>query len=834
MPTNWAVVIGVDNYPSATNLRLQGAVRDALAMTDRLLRGPDPLIASASQIKLLLSPAEGSPKPPDSLTVLPATRKNIINEIKDVAQKGNAGRLFFHFSGHGLLAPGLAGGEAILPEEYEPDLPDQSIRLDGILDYLRIAKFDEQFFFIDACRNIPLPGLFHIGQFPPAPAEKIRPAVKQHVLCATSRGVTAKELRMTPNEERGVFSEALVRGLSGEGGAKVYDSENDRYLVTVGRLLAFVRGEVRRTVETLKLAADGEFPQEPRLRAGDLADTEAVVAALPPSAVPAAKLGFTVTPAAAAAATKLQVLGDATDEQAGPPVDQTTLLTLPQRDYRVIGRAAGFVPVKKSWPALLYGDTKLELVFKPAPPSLTESAPAAPAPDGPSSLKVWTSDPLAIVSVVDAGGRAVASGREAVKIEDIAPGIYRAFIQTPSGPVSEQTVVVEYCEAESVQLEPPPPDDPGILAGPVRGLSGSGLTRSMGLAEAIGASSTAFGDITSRLAMGVSAAMRDVELRPRRALLSVRSIDSARRTAAAPGPAALHLLAADDSPAAKNEGFASASAAVWPIGDRSQAVEGGFQSVRGLKRGGEFTAPLTPGCHLLSIAVERPATHGQDAAMEKAVFIVPALAGRVTNVILHRDAGADISASYFFPRKTGGHDGEIALQRRLQLAQRFYRAGHLSETITLLQPAPGDKDRAILESHEDPIAGLLEAYSLLQLAHTSLSRKQREGQRHLAALTKALGSLETNFSTLSDVSVLQADAVALAGGTAAKVRKLCADALDKGLPLFAFGAQRLLSLSGPAPKRKHPHRKLLEAAVRGKVAGLAVTAWVDAGGGEPQ
>lgn len=336
---NWAIVIGVDKY-AAPHLNLKGAVRDALAMAQYLLEGPSPIVDDPNHLMLLLSRTEASPAPPPPLTATPATMTNIVSAVTDVVRKRGE-RLFLHFSGHGLMAPGLTGGEAILPEEYQPAMPVLSISLTGVRDFLRTASFDEQFLFIDACRNIPLEGQFNIGQFPVTPKpEDMRPSVKQYVLCATSRGVKANELTAKKNEEGGVFTSALLRGLRGEGAAKVYNVDDDVYQVTAGRLLSFVGGEVRHVVTQLGLASAGEFPQEPRF-VGEVSNTDATVVTIPSDRVPRVTLRFSVEPQAAAPSARAHVVGDETPT-AGPPIDEHTAIDLPQRDYKVVSDSDGF------------------------------------------------------------------------------------------------------------------------------------------------------------------------------------------------------------------------------------------------------------------------------------------------------------------------------------------------------------------------------------------------------------------------------------------------------------------------------------------------------------
>src|SRR5262249_51344172 len=134
---NWAVVIGVDRYVSP-HLNLKGAVRDAIAMAQCLTQGQAPIVERA-RLKLLLSRTDSSPDPPAGFDVVEASRRNIIAAFRDLVTK-TAGRLFVHFSGHGLVAPGLNGGEAILPTEYAADDTVQSVQLEGIRDFLRTSS----------------------------------------------------------------------------------------------------------------------------------------------------------------------------------------------------------------------------------------------------------------------------------------------------------------------------------------------------------------------------------------------------------------------------------------------------------------------------------------------------------------------------------------------------------------------------------------------------------------------------------------------------------------------------------------------------------------------
>jgi hypothetical protein len=463
---NWAVVIGVDRY-AAAHLNLKGAVRDALGMAEFLAGGATPLVMP-SRLTLLLTPTPNSPRPSALLSAVSigeATRRTINEAIREVARKQpDGGRLFVNFSGHGLVGPGLNGGDAILPSDYQPDDPGISISLEGIRDFLRTSLFNEQFFFIDACRNTPMPENFNIGQFPVTPPpEQMRPAVQQFVFCATLRGVTAHEDRRIPNDERGVFSEPLLRGLRGEKQAKTFDEKQQAYLVTVSRLLSFLRREMEKTIEALQLPRlpDGTRPQEPRLL-GDMASVETIIVPMAPTAVPPVALTFTIVPPEASSSTTLVVRRD-TDIRSGPPILDTTIIPLPPRDYRVVATADGFRPLKPSWPIEPYEDTRLTIEFEREQPEIAFDR-AGSLIALPSSIEFLSSDPLTIVRLIGGQGQVLATGRERIVVPDLTDGSYVGQVILPDGRVIEKVVEVDEGAHERVLTEVPSPSERGIIA----------------------------------------------------------------------------------------------------------------------------------------------------------------------------------------------------------------------------------------------------------------------------------------------------------------------------------------------------------------------------------
>jgi hypothetical protein len=711
---NWAVVIGIDQYV-APSLSLKGAVRDALAMTAFLTQGDPPLV-EPSRLLLLLSPAPGSPAAPAGVPVRGATRADIREAIEDVARKP-AGRLFVHFSGHGVMAPGVAGGEAILPANFDGD-PGLAIRLDGIREFLRTSKFDEQFFFIDACRNAPLPDTSNIGQFPVTPRpDAMRPQVQQFVFCATLRGVTAHEDHRTPNDERGVFTAPLLQGLQGAGRAKIYDEDGRQYVVTTGRLLRYVRQEVGRTVRALGLAAPGTtVVQEPRLL-GEMGDTELPLVTIAPSVVEPVTLRFEVTPPAAAADAAVRVLGDE-ETAAGPPITSETALLLPPRDYRVVVQAAGFTPARSSWRADVYENTVLALELRP--PSRFEAAEVTRSLED-TVVELSSSDPLTVIEVFDSSGRIVATARERVVIRGVEADLYRARLVTPEGVSVEKTLEVDPGEQIDERIEAP--------AAPVS---------------------------LSRMASSFLVAPTAPNLR----VIGVNR-DGGR---------------AIDSPARPLTGDEARPASV----DRAGASAGTFA----------LSLSIAAGSHELSVAL-------------------PVLDGWRTVLLIDEidDSARQMRAAVALVNGAAS----VELLERLEVAQRYLHAGLFRAAIAMSE-----------EGADQPMSALVQAYALLRLTQMPAGTSGSTRQDYADRLFEAVHRLRATASTLSDTKLLEAEVALIRDDGSARAR--CEEALDRGVPLFAFGTLRLLTFVTRF-EIEHSRRRLLERIASSRLQGWPWTAW---------
>lgn len=342
---NWAIVIGIDKYwsPSAC---LKGAVRDALQMRDWLLDVKGGNVPNRN-LFFLLAPSQDNSVPAE-LQYLNATQEKIIEVLSRVVQQsgGKGERLFFHYSGHGLMKrENLSEEQVLIPSDFTDLLTIRSMSLRSILEFFDSTQFQEQFFFIDACRNIPWEGGFRIGGMP---WERVRdpglPAPQQFVFYSTSPGVRSVEIRDAGNE-RGAFTDALLDGLRGKGKAKAWDIASEEYLVRVDRLFKYLINEVSK--RQLRDDTARRLIQIPRLggERGAVGDIDPILARFPAETFSHESLTVFLEP------TILASKADVAIEREGITIARQSQITqlplnfaLPQKEYRVLVSAPNCKP----------------------------------------------------------------------------------------------------------------------------------------------------------------------------------------------------------------------------------------------------------------------------------------------------------------------------------------------------------------------------------------------------------------------------------------------------------------------------------------------------------
>jgi uncharacterized caspase-like protein len=218
---NWAIVIGIDRYWT-DRACLKGAVADALRMREWLL---DPAGGNVPEenMALILSPLAG--EEPAGLDAVDGTYTQIITAVDNLLRraKGKGDRLYFFYAGHGLTARVNQRDEnALVANDFSPVVTTNSLALRSLWEFFETTQFKDQFLFVDACRNMPWEDVeFDVGRWPVGrKRDPGLPPTQQFILYATSPGLKARELREAGNE-RGAFTEVLLKGLRGAGPAKV-------------------------------------------------------------------------------------------------------------------------------------------------------------------------------------------------------------------------------------------------------------------------------------------------------------------------------------------------------------------------------------------------------------------------------------------------------------------------------------------------------------------------------------------------------------------------------------------------------------------------------------
>lgn len=157
-----AVIIGINDYPNLKH-RLTSPVNDALAVRQALL---DLGLVQPEDITLLTAPAQAAGDPLPTSSVISRKMRAFYTDPQSFD------RLFFFYSGHGLLA--FADGartlvrNALMPVDVEDPLEDfrNLINFDELRELLRYNGPHEQFFFVDACRELSYeecPGVTSLG-----------------------------------------------------------------------------------------------------------------------------------------------------------------------------------------------------------------------------------------------------------------------------------------------------------------------------------------------------------------------------------------------------------------------------------------------------------------------------------------------------------------------------------------------------------------------------------------------------------------------------------------------------------------------------------------------
>jgi hypothetical protein len=764
---NWALVIGIDRYWS-DDATLHGGVRDALRMREWLLDGAGGGVP-AEHLVLVLAPRDDD-KP--NLEFVEATKDKIMIAINDLLSMsgGKGERLYFFYGGHGLTARVDNRDEnALVASDFNAVNTDNSIALRSLWEFFETTQFRDQFFFVDACRNIPWENReFEIGRWtlPRARDPGLDP-VQQFILYATSPGLTAAESGGF-GDEQGAFTSALLEGLAGTDFAKAWSWERSCYEVRWERLADFVK----RSLESQKHPAGGapaapliQVPQDAGSRGVAGRDRDPVVASFPGRQFDQVVLEVELEPDDVYDIGRVRVLdgiGDTVADIEAKTGGRPVRFELDPKTYALRAVAEGYEEGRTDHPVELYASDKrsISLTSRNGPAAADAAAPAAadasaPAPSSapaeeafgavplpPSGVKpppghvvAEAADRLAFVEVRDNTGAVAAEALHRLD-QDLDPGFYQLRIVTPEAVGEPLPIALAPDEREEPPplASPPLPDDVRPLA------EASGAEIDSDGVVAFNGEKLIAPQRTTMLALAAAAAHYGD------ANGTWLGLDLPQERDGGAPPYVVVLLDGADVERTKVR--------VWPAGDPVPP------ETKSPRLAAESVASMVErvddeGGHWLSIEA------GDDAPM---VFALTLLRGLPSLVVAHLEQDRTRIFQFLLT-------GKVGVLRIAEQAQRLVLAGRLAA----IEPVARQLARS---AEDDPLAACLAGYSLLRLGHAADAGKVADAVIAVAP-------------TIADGYVLRGEAAA-AEGNDARSRQAFADAIATGVPLFGEGLTRLV------------------------------------------
>src|SRR5262245_29695795 len=201
----WALIVGVDEYESKKIDRLSGAVADARAVREALVK-----YADFPEQQAILLTSDGALKP---------TTKAMLTKLEDIRQATRPDDLLlFFFAGHGVEVDGqryLLGYDADISGPGA--LKASSLAAGTLMHELDTIRANHRVIMVDACRNDPTKGLRpNVADEAFESAFTLLPAKEGGVratFLSTSKGQSAYEWT---ERRRGFFSYFIEKGISGE------------------------------------------------------------------------------------------------------------------------------------------------------------------------------------------------------------------------------------------------------------------------------------------------------------------------------------------------------------------------------------------------------------------------------------------------------------------------------------------------------------------------------------------------------------------------------------------------------------------------------------------
>jgi len=770
---NWALVIGINRYWRA-DACLRGAVKDALKMREWLTSIDGGAVPSRNLI-LLLSPHD-DPESCGGASALPATQDMIIQAIEQIFRKsGEEGdRFFFYYSGHGLTARMSFSNESgIIPNDFSDTLTNKALSLRSIFERFQSTRFREQFFFIDACRNIPWEGEreFLISQYPlPKPPKP--PVFPQFIMYATSPGVKAVEIHEAGNE-RGAFTDALLAGLRGTGNAKLWHEEDREYTVRWDNLFRFVEEEVIRRRLSVSENRVPPLIQEPR-QFGERGSCNPTLASLPAEVFPEVSLDVHLDPMTVASQTEV-IVGDLGGvlRREFPVTALPVHFDLQPRTYSIRTSAPDFRSEKRYYQVDLYGPAEVSIKMVPGTGYSTPVSPSSgvsKSVDGntaTASVLMRSHDPLAYLELLDNSGTTIETGIGQIYRPRVKPGFYRLRLRTPEGIPHERLVELSSGESADITLDAPPQTDSGLFTHiAFTSHMYQGEPNIIQPSEAIGPAQSMH--LSTILALAGGAVNEDSSYGGK---LRGLGITSFRNIAGEEATSGMQILFGNEvtAPAFTDNYLSAVRLRCWGI-DRGIPAEYRqplhVADITGLA---QATWEMEPGSYLLSIELPD---------RMPVVFPVAALSNRLSLLVVTQDATGVVNFFRYLPSLKDELPGDpryeaarFPVLRRLEYIQRSCMVGRFEQAY--------QNARELLNAKWiDPMAGLLGSYLLMRLGKSD-------------ELCIPARNLSECFGELSDSHVIAAEYEAGIGNED-KAADAFRRALDNGLPIMSDCLTKLI------------------------------------------
>ena len=206
----WALVVGVDEYQSNDIERLSGAVSDARAIRDALVK-----YAEFPERQVFLLTSDGASRP---------TARSILTKLDEIrASTQHDDLVLFFFAGHGVE---VAGQRYLLTHDADISstgaLKATALLATTLMQELETIPAAHRVVMIDACRNDPTKGSRkpNVANEAFEAAFTLQPASEGGVratFLSCSRGQSAYEWT---EKGRGFFSYYIEKGLSGEASSR--------------------------------------------------------------------------------------------------------------------------------------------------------------------------------------------------------------------------------------------------------------------------------------------------------------------------------------------------------------------------------------------------------------------------------------------------------------------------------------------------------------------------------------------------------------------------------------------------------------------------------------